>query len=155
MHVNKCTEVTEAFMRWDVSDVRQPDAIDRLGCEVLAKKIGSDRHGVVGIGGRDSEFGTAICLNSGLTHALSNRVSTTFDASLEDCLMHPRASISVVMLLQSNLLYGCSDLLLLGFGGSVIATDELIVSCARDFEGLAEHRDRPVIAVLVNDLQSQ
>ena len=69
--------------------------------------------------------------------------------------MHPRASISVVMLLQSNLLYGLNDLCLPGLGGSVIATDELIVSCASDFEGSAEHRDRPVIAVLVNELQPQ
>lgn len=39
--------------------------------------------------------------------------------------------------------------------GSVIATDEPIVSCASDFEGSAEHRGRPVITVLVNELQPQ
>lgn len=110
---------------------------------------------MVGIGGRDPEFRTAICLNSSLTHAFGNGVSTTFDASLEDCLMHPRASISVVMLLQSNRLYGFNNLRLLGFGGTVIATDELIVSCASDFESSAEHRGRPVITVLVNELQPQ
>ena len=69
--------------------------------------------------------------------------------------MHPRASISVVMLLQSNLLDSFNDLPLLSFGGGVIATDELIESRANNFEGSAEHRDRPVSAVLVNELQPQ
>jgi hypothetical protein len=86
-------------MRWDAIDVRQSDAINRLSCEVLVKQLGTDRHRMFGIGGRNSEFGTAIRLNPGLTHALGNGVSTTFGALLEDCLMYPRASIGVVILI--------------------------------------------------------
>jgi len=94
-------------------------------------------------------------LDPGLAHALGSGVSTTFDATFEDCSMHPQASMGVVMLLQSNLLDGFNDLRLLGLGGSVIAIDEFILSCTSDFDGSAEHGDRPVIAVLVNELHPQ
>jgi len=110
---------------------------------------------VVGIGSRNSEFGTAIRLNPGLTHVFGNGVSATFDATFEDCAVHAWASIGVVMLPHSNLLDDLDDLCLLGQGGRGIATDELIVCGASDFEGPAEHRDRPVIAVLVDELQPQ
>lgn len=110
---------------------------------------------MIGIGGRYSEFGAAIGLYSGMTHAFGDGVSAAHHTAFDQCSLHPRTSICIVMFLQSDFLDGLDDLRLLDLGGCEIATDESVASGASDFEGSAEHRDRPVIAVLTNEFQPQ
>ncbi len=110
---------------------------------------------MIGVGGRYSEFGAAIGSYSGMTHAFGDGISAAHHTAFGYCTLHSWASIRIVMFLQSDVLNGLDDLSLLELGGCRAATGESVISGASDFEGSAEYRDRPAIAVLSNELQPQ
>ncbi|GAA5508033.1 hypothetical protein Rcae01_03493 [Novipirellula caenicola] len=56
---------------------------------------------------------------------------------------------------QLNPLDGLCDLRFFLLRRGDIATDKLIVGGARHFESSAKHRDRPLIAMLVNEREPQ
>lgn len=110
---------------------------------------------MIGVGGRYSEFGAAIGLYSRMTHAFGDGISAAHHTAFDYCSLHSRASIRIVMFFQSDFLDGLNDLGLLDLGGCGTATGESVISGASDFEGSAEHCDRPAIAALSNELQPQ
>jgi hypothetical protein len=94
-------------------------------------------------------------LNACLSHALGNGAATALDASLDDFTMHSRTAVGIVMFLYADLLDGLSDLRLLDLSLRRITPNELVVRSSRHFEDSTEHRDRPAIAMLVDELQPQ
>ena len=155
MQIDDRGHVSEAFFGWDVCDVRQPDLVDGDGREILVQKIRCDWMIVVGVGGGNSEFRTAIGCDSSLSHALGDRVSTTLNSSANQFAVHAGTSVRIVMFLQSNRFDGSDDLHLLRLGRRGPTMSELVVRSGGDFQNSTQHRNRPAMAVLADELQPQ
>ncbi len=143
MQVNDGRQIGESFASGNVGDVSEPDLVERLGLKVLFQKVRCDRVIVIRVGRRNSEFGSAICGDTRLLHALGDRAATTNNAALTELSVHPRTAIGIVMLLAVNRFDRLGDHHLFYFGGRTRTTCELAVRRCRDPQNATHHRDRP------------
>lgn len=70
-------------------------------------------------------------------------------------MVHSRTSIGIKVLLYSDLLDFPNDLCLTLAGRRGLLAEVAIVGRACDFQNATQHRDRPSIAMLVNELEPQ